>query len=109
MTDDVVFLYVTTPDKPCAERIAAKVIEADQAACVNVLPPVQSHYKWKGALESRSETPLIIKTSTRAAPDARATVIASHPDDTPCIVALPVSPTLSHGPFLDWVVAQTAR
>lgn len=93
------------PDEACANRIALAVVEAGLAACVNLLPRVQSVYRWQGAIESASEVPLLIKTTAGRYAELEATIRALHPYDVPEIIALPIAQGLPA--YLDWLAAET--
>ena len=79
------------PDEETANRIALAVVEAKLAACVNILPRVQSIYRWQGAVESAVEVPLLIKTTAAAYPALEAAIRERHPYDVPEIIALPIT------------------
>lgn len=102
------FLYTTAPDAATAEKIARALIERRLAACVNVIPGMISTYRWEGRIETGAEVVLIIKTTAAAAPAARELVLALHPHETPCVVALPIVEDASSRAFLDWIAAETA-
>ena len=93
------------PDEACANRIALAVVEAGLAACVNLLPRVQSVYRWQGAIESASEVPLLIKTTAGRYGELEAAVRKLHPYDVPEIIALPIAQGLPA--YLDWLAAET--
>ena len=93
------------PDEACANRIALAVVEAGLAACVNLLPRVQSVYRWQGAVESASEVPLLIKTTAGRYGELEAAIRALHPYDVPEIIALPIAQGLPA--YLDWLAAET--
>jgi periplasmic divalent cation tolerance protein len=93
------------PDREQAERLAAQLIEARLAACVNVLAPCTSVYRWQGKVETAQEVPVLIKT-TRARYTALETAIkAFHPYELPEIIALPITAGLPA--YLDWVDHET--
>jgi len=96
----------TVDEAALAERIAAILVEERLAACVQVLGPIRSTYRWQGALEAATEWLLLVKT-TRAAFPALATRLADlHPYDEPELIAFPVE----HGSpgYLAWVAANVA-
>ena len=93
------------PDEACANRIALAVVEAGLAACVNLLPRVQSVYRWQGAIESASEVPLLIKTTAGRYSELETAIRALHPYDVPEIIALPIAQGLPA--YLDWLAAET--
>ena len=93
------------PDEACANRIALAVVEAGLAACVNLLPRVQSVYRWQGAIESASEVPLLIKTTAGRYAELEAAIRELHPYDVPEIIALPIAQGLPA--YLQWLAAET--
>ncbi|MDN0075738.1 divalent-cation tolerance protein CutA [Crenobacter sp. SG2303] len=95
----------TVPDAATAERLARTLVEEGLAACVNLLAPCQSVYRWQGQLESASEVPLIIKTTTERYPALEARLVELHPYEVPEILALPVEAGLPS--YLTWVGAET--
>ena len=100
---DIVFLYVTAPDLKTAQKLAETLVAGKLAACVNILPGMQSIYEWQGKIEQADEVVMIVKTTVAAAPAARETIIKAHPYETPCIAALPVNAPLSAEAFLKWI------
>jgi len=95
------------PDEETANHIALAVVEARLAACVNILPRVQSIYRWQGAVESAVEVPLLIKTTTAAYPALEAAIRERHPYEVPEIIALPISAGLPA--YLNWVAEETLQ
>lgn len=95
------------PDREQAERLAAYLIEARLAACVNVLAPCTSVYRWQGKTETATEVPLLIKTTRARYPALEAAIKARHPYELPEIIALPVTAGLPA--YLDWVGAETTE
>lgn len=101
MKQDVCVVLCTCPDRSISESIAARVVEEDLAACVNVVPGITSTYMWQGQLHQDGELLLLIK-SDRARFDAlRDRVQELHPYQVPEIIALPVTDGLPA--YLDWV------
>ncbi|MBL6766423.1 MAG: divalent-cation tolerance protein CutA [Verrucomicrobiae bacterium] len=76
-------VFVTAPDIDTGRRIARSVVEAGLAACVNMLPGVESHYRWEGKLECGQEVLLLMKTTLERLTDLESKVLAEHPYDTP--------------------------
>ena len=95
------------PDEETANHIALAVVEARLAACVNILPRVQSIYRWQGAVESAVEVPLLIKTTTATYPALEAAIRERHPYEVPEIIALPISAGLPA--YLNWVAEETLQ
>ena len=97
----VVSVYVLFADAAEAERIGRIVVEERLAACINILAPVRSIYRWQGAIETADEVAAILKTS-HAEADALITRIATlHSYDVPCIVTWPIDKVLAS--YAGWV------
>lgn len=93
------------PDQSVAESLAKALIESRLAACVNILAPCRSVYRWQGQVETATEIPLLIK-STAANYAALETLIRQqHPYDVPEIIALPIERGLPD--YLNWLSAET--
>ena len=101
----VMMVFTNMPDQASAELLAAALVEQRVAACVNVLMPAQSVFRWKGHVESASEVPLVIKTTAERYPMLEQAILAGHPYELPEIVAVPVEQGLPA--YLEWVAAET--
>ena len=101
----MIFILVTCADTPQAEKIAEKLIAERLAACVHIMPPHQSIYRWQGKVERTVEVNLLIKTQSTLFDAVKAAVLDIHNYDVPCIVSWRAED--GHGPFLDWVSEQT--
>ena len=93
------------PERAAAERIADLLVERRLAACVNILAPCRSVYRWKGEVQHDEEHPVLIKTTADRYPALEQALRAAHPYELPEIVAVPVERGLPG--YLDWVAAQT--
>jgi periplasmic divalent cation tolerance protein len=93
------------PDRESASELAAALVGERLAACVNILPPCQSVYRWQGALEQASEVPLLIKTTAARYGALEAAIRARHPYELPEIVAVPVTHGLAA--YLAWIDLET--
>jgi periplasmic divalent cation tolerance protein len=102
---DFLFAYITTPDVEEARRIGKALVEERLAACVNILPQMESHYWWNGKVESSREAVLIAKTRAGLRDGLLERVRDLHPADTPCIVFLPLAS--GDADYLDWIAAET--
>lgn len=107
--DKAILVYTTWPDAETAAAAAEAAVAARLAACANVLAPITSVYRWNGTVERAAETPVIFKTTVAAAPGLRALVVARHPYDLPCVVAVDVEAAGSHPAYLAWIAAETAQ
>lgn len=104
---DTLLVITNCPDEQSANAIALALVEAKLAACVNILPRVQSVYRWQGVVESASEIPLLIKSTATNYPALEAAIRAHHPYDLPEIIALPITQGLPA--YLNWVAAETVQ
>ncbi len=104
MTDKIVVISTCgSPEE--AERLARLLVERRLAACVNILPPVRSVYRWQGKLEDTSEWMLLIKTAESRFPQISETLLAAHSYEVPEIIALPV--LAGSAPYLNWLATET--
>ena len=67
---DTLLVLTSLPNAAAAHALAEALVEARLAACVNLLPPCRSVYRWQGKLEEAEEVPLLIKTTTARYPPA---------------------------------------
>jgi periplasmic divalent cation tolerance protein len=81
-------VLVTAASVEEARRIAEALLQPRLAACVNLVPGVESHYWWQGRLEKGSEVLLLVKTSAENFEAVAAAVRAAHAYECPEIVAL---------------------
>lgn len=88
---DIIFIYIPCRDAAEAERIGKKVVEQKLAACANILPSIQSIYRWEREMQSSHETVLLLKTTQAMFKAVEAVVKGLHSYETPCIAALAVS------------------
>src|ERR1700733_12713280 len=89
MTDKIV-VFSTCGSADDAERLARRLVEERLAACVNVISPVRSYYRWKGAVEDSVEWLLMIKSSRPHFAALRAVLESAHSYEVPEIIAVPV-------------------
>jgi len=94
-------VLTTSPNPDIARALARRLVESELAACVNIIPGMESHYRWKGTLECESEYLLLIKTH-----EARLTALEHMireivPYETPEFLVLPVKE--SSRDYLAWM------
>jgi periplasmic divalent cation tolerance protein len=94
------------PDRVAAEALASELVAARLAACVNVLAPCRSVYRWQGVIETADEVPLLIKTSSERYAALEATIRERHPYSLPEVIALPIIHGLPE--YLAWIASTTA-
>jgi periplasmic divalent cation tolerance protein len=107
MSEDALMVVLcTVPTPEVGAELARKLVTERLAACVNVLPPMQSVYEWDGELHQEPEVQLVIKTRSARFASLRDWLKHHHPYDEPEILALPV--TDGSPSYLDWVRKQTS-
>jgi len=94
------------PDRAAAERLADILIERRLAACVNILAPCRSVYRWKGAVQHDEEHPMLIKTTAERYAALERAIRAEHPYELPEVIAVPLERGLPE--YLQWVAAETS-
>lgn len=99
---DVLVVLCTFPDSEQARQIGTVIVEAQLAACVNLLPAVESIYRWQGKIETTAETLAIFKTTAAAFPAFEKILTELHPYDVPEIVA--ISPEKIAAPYHAWLL-----
>jgi periplasmic divalent cation tolerance protein len=102
----VVSIYAVFADADEAERIGRAVINDRLAACINILGPIRSIYRWRGAIESANEVAAIFKTTDTRAGALITRIAGMHSYDVPCIASWPIDKIL--GGYADWVEDSTA-
>jgi periplasmic divalent cation tolerance protein len=103
--EGVLLVLTNCPDEATATRIRRDLVDGRLAACVNQLGPVQSTYRWQGAVEEASEVTLLIKTTRQRYAAVEARLRQLHPYSVPEILALPVEGGLAD--YLNWVHWET--
>jgi periplasmic divalent cation tolerance protein len=104
-TSTVIVLTTFPADKDAA-AFARQLVEERLAACVNVLPPMQSIYRWQGSIHEDAERQLLMKTTADRVDALRERIKALHPYDVPELLVLPV---IAGSPeYLEWVEESVA-
>lgn len=98
-------ILCTFPSADEARQIGTTLIEKQLAVCVNLIPCVESVYRWQGRIETATETLAIIKTRAAAADELSAVLAELHPYDVPEIVAL--DPASVNESYRDWLLRET--
>lgn len=93
------------PDRASAEQIADALLARRVAACVNLLPGIESRYHWKGRIESSVEVILLIKTARDRLDALTAAIRSLHPYELPEVIA--VEPASGLDAYLRWIVQET--
>ena len=90
MADQYVVVLTTLPADADASTLARALVEERLAACVNILPPMTSVYRWRDAIEEDAERQIVIKTTRARLTDLWERLRDLHPYDVPEFVALPI-------------------
>ena len=108
MTSDsnAIAVLITAPTRTEADQIAEMLIDTKLAACVQILPEIESVYRWQGAVERQREVLLIVKTTTECFTRLETKVREIHSYDTPEIVAMPI--TSGSPAYLEWLKANVS-
>jgi periplasmic divalent cation tolerance protein len=99
--EDAIVVFMTAPNGEEATRLAELLIGAHLAACVQILPEMESVYRWEGKIERQSEILLLAKTTTAKLADLEREVRALHSYETPEIIAVPI--VAGSSPYLAWL------
>jgi periplasmic divalent cation tolerance protein len=105
MTDAILVLTTLGGDDPRAEEIARALVDERLAACVNVLAPMVSVYRWKGSVERDTERQLVIKTTRGRLETVKSRLAALHPYELPELIVIPIDGGGEE--YLSWVSRQT--
>lgn len=96
-----VVVLVTAPDLKFARKLARAALQARLIACANLIPKIESHYRWRGKIVSSGEVLLLLKTSRARLAALEKLALAKHPYDTPEFLVLPVSAGSRR--YLKWI------
>ena len=99
--EDAIVVFMTAASGEEATRLADLLVGAHLAACVQILPEMESVYRWEGKIERQSEILLIAKTTTAKFAELEREVRALHSYETPEIVAIPM--IAGSSPYLAWL------
>lgn len=104
--ENIRVVFVSLP-RDEAKSLARRMVENRLAACVNIVPKIESFFRWDDKVEHDEESLLIIKTTQQRFDELRAWVVENHPYDLPEIISLPLSDGLSD--YIAWVKKETER
>ena len=96
-----IVIFITTNAAGEAQQIARLLLEQRQAACVNIIPEVESRFWWEGELDLAQESLLVIKTKASQLPEIISLVKGVHSNTVPEIIALPI--VGGNQDYLDWM------
>lgn len=104
---NILSIYAVFANSEEADRIGRTIIEERLAACINILPPMRSIYRWKGEIQTADEVAAIFKTHHWRSDALIERVGELHSYDVPCIVAWPIEKIV--GSYADWVEDSVIR
>jgi periplasmic divalent cation tolerance protein len=96
-------VLITAPDLKTARALAKAALQERLIACANLVPKIESHYRWRGKIESNGEVLIIFKTTKSRLATLEKLVLANHPYDTPEFLVLPLS--AGNRKYLTWLAA----
>src|SRR6266404_2817039 len=100
------FVLVTAPDLKIARMLARAALQARLIACANLVPKIESHYRWQGKIENATEVLMLFKTTTARLAALEKLIVSKHPYNTPEFIVLKVN--RGNKCYLDWL-AQAVR
>ena len=98
-------MITSLPDRDAAQKLAGRLVEERLAACVNILAPCESVYRWQGQIETAQEIILQIKTLRAHYGKVEKIIRQCHPYELPEIIAVPITAGLPG--YLEWLAAET--
>lgn len=100
MTETII-VFCTCGSQKEASHVAKELVEKRLAACVNIIPTMQSVYRWEDRVEEASEHLLLIKSTAKLFERLRKSIVELHSYEVPEIIAVPVAEGTE--PYLCWV------
>ena len=100
-SSEAIVVFMTAGNREEAERLAQSLVSKRLAACVQILPEMQSIYWWQGQVENAREIPILAKTVQSKFAELEREVRSLHSYETPEIIALPI--TDASAPYLEWL------
>lgn len=102
-----ILVLSTCPGSISAKKIAQNLVAEKLAACVNIVPGVQSYFSWVGKVDNANEHLLVIKTTNDAYEKLEKRIQTLHPYELPEIIAVPIHTGLVG--YLDWISTNTTK
>lgn len=102
MEKEYVMATTTTPSGESADKIALALVQKRLAACVQIVEPITSYYRWEGSIQKDREYLLIIKTLKKHIPEISRSLSQIHPYEVPELIAVPV--VSGSTDYLSWLM-----
>ena len=107
MAAEAILVLMTAGSREEAARLAEMLVGARLAACVQIMPEMESVYRWQGTVERQPEILLLAKTTSACFAELEREVRALHTYETPEIIALPI--TNASAPYLEWLTGSVLQ
>jgi periplasmic divalent cation tolerance protein len=104
---EAIAILTNMPDRASALSLGQYLIDQRLAACVNILSPCTSIYRWQGKIETADEIPLLIKSQSSLYSNIEQAIKAKHPYEVPEIITLPINKALPA--YLKWLIDETTE
>ena len=104
-TQTLNLVLVSAPSMDSAKEIAARIISARLAACVNIIPGLLSIYEWEGKVQEEAEVLMLIKSRPSIFPELEKAILSCHPYDTPEIISVESAAVTEK--YLKWAISVT--
>ena len=106
MAEEILLAFSTFPDIETGRRIARDLVTENFAACANIIPAIESIYRWQGKIEEGNETLVLFKTTAARSAAFQEKLKSLHPYDVPEIICLSIAEGLPE--YLQWVSTNTS-
>jgi periplasmic divalent cation tolerance protein len=97
-------VYITTSGDLESKKIAKKLLEEKIAACINIIPTVESIYLWKGKIEQDSESIMLVKTKSKMVEEVIKRVEELHSYEIPCVLEITVNKGSKN--YIEWMKSE---
>jgi periplasmic divalent cation tolerance protein len=105
MAEEILLAFSTFPDSETARRISRQLVTENFAACANIIPSIESIYRWQGKVEAAPETLVFFKTTPARYAAFQDRLKSLHPYEVPEIICLRIADGLPE--YLQWVNENT--
>lgn len=100
----IIIIFVTVPDQKEGRRISKEILTSRLAACVNIIPGIQSMYQWKGKIVQEKEAMLVLKTTRSRYRKLEQKIKQLHSYEVPEVIAIPI--IYGSPQYIEWVAKE---